>query len=79
MKYQEHVVVEAGIAYPPRQAYTRYPFATMEVGQSFTVKDGTLPKVRAAACQYGLRNAPKKFSIRISDPVKKTYRCWRIA
>ena len=55
-----------------------YPFATMEVDDSFPVKRDDLRKVRAAASAYG-RAHNKRFSVRLINPSAKTYRCWRIA
>ena len=72
-------LIETGIPMPPKTLIERYKFAEMEVGNSFRVKSGTVNKVRSAACQFAKRNPPAKFTIRVVDPIKKTYRCWRVA
>jgi hypothetical protein len=77
--------VQKDVALPRRQAmWAIYPFLEMEVGDSFALLKGDLlerERVRAAASYYGIRHAPKKFSIRIADPSAnpKTYRCWRVS
>ena len=57
----------------------RYPFATMGIGDSFAVPSETVAKVRSAACQFAKRHPPMKFAVRLTNPVKRTFRCWRIA
>lgn len=69
--------VEANVDLP-KPMMERYPFAKMAIGDSFAVASQKVGKVRAAACQYGKRHQAK-FSVRLMNPLKKTYRCWRIA
>lgn len=59
-----------------RAEFSRYPFKTMKVGQSFYLEGGfnTVSRVRAAASSYGKRN-DMKFSI-VRDG--QGYRCGRI-
>lgn len=75
--------IETGIPIAPlKSAKNIYPFATMSVGDSFALAEGNIrevERVRAAACYWGLRHAPMKFAVRISDPSIRAYRCWRIA
>lgn len=54
----------------------KYPFAEMNVGDSFLISDGSgVEKIRYAASYYGSRNQ-KKFAVRKCD---SGHRCWRIA
>ncbi len=78
MRSENTYTVDAGIPLPVR-LIERYPFDRMEIGASFKVKTDVVKKVRQAACHYAKRNPPAKFSIRYTDPLKKSYRCWRIA
>ena len=54
----------------------KYPFAGMQVGDSFAVPpDVKRPAVTVAAMRYG-RQHGMKFTVRqVAD---KTFRCWRI-
>lgn len=58
--------------------HTKYPFAEMDVGDSFLVpQDEKIASVRSAAVMYAAR---KSGSVKFS--IKKHlggYRCWRIA
>lgn len=56
---------------------TKYPFQSMEVGDSFLFPQDN-GKTRNAAIGYGRRKG-MKFTVRCVDPVKGEYRCWRIA
>jgi hypothetical protein len=55
-----------------------YPFAEMNVGDSFAVAARDLKKVQSSASWYG-RSHNKKYSVHCIDPVEGKYRCWRIA
>lgn len=55
-----------------------YPLAEMQVGDSFAFDKLNLLNLRSAASYFGARNN-RKYSIRCVDPVKREYRCWRIA
>jgi hypothetical protein len=75
-------VVESGIPISPKRAgVSSYPFASMKVGDSFAISDerNALTRVRAIASLYGTNHPPMKFSVRMTDPHARTYRCWRIA
>lgn len=54
----------------------KYPFAGMQVGDSFAVPpDVKRPAVTVAAMRFGRRHG-MRFTVRqVAD---KTYRCWRI-
>jgi len=71
MSYQ----VKTGIKPPKR--YDRYPFADMEIGDSFDQPDVQRGKsLRGVVYQYGRRHN-KKFSVRFVDETVG-YRVWRI-
>lgn len=53
----------------------KYPFGSMEVGDSFSFAESDKRKLQNACCIYGKRNN-KFFLIRKDD--LGTYRCWRI-
>lgn len=64
-----------------QKVINRYPFAQMKVGDFFEVDiidPNQLKRMRSAASMHGLLHQ-KRFSIKWSHPIKKTYRCWRIA
>ena len=55
----------------------KYPFAGMQVGDSFAVPpDVKRPAINVAAMRYGLKHG-MKFTVRLTPD--RTYRCWRIA
>lgn len=68
--------VEKGIKIPARMI--KYNFPIMEVNESFPVAEEEVHRVRGAASAYG-RAHNMKFSVRMTDPGARTYRCWRIA
>jgi hypothetical protein len=70
--------IERGIEIPDRaRGKAKYPFAEMEVGDSFAFPVATLEKVRAACSWAGTRSNPKrKFSVRKHG---SACRCWRVA
>lgn len=59
----------------PLPGPSKYPFATMEVGDSFAVKGDEAFKARASAYQYG-RRFNQKYSVRKNGV---GYRIWRTA
>ncbi len=63
---------------PVHRWKNRWPFANMEIGESFAFPAEDHPKAISAASYYGSRNN-MRFSIRkvIEDGVS-TYRCWRV-
>lgn len=71
------ILVETGIAIPPRRHKSKYPFAQMKVGDSFAVPDGNHSKVRAAIGDFtkGGTQAWKFTLQKFGDG----YRCWRTA
>jgi hypothetical protein len=80
---RESYVVESGIPIVRKRAgLSSYPFASMEIGDSFAISNNErreVERVRVSAVYYALRNPPIKFAVRITDPKARTYRCWRIA
>jgi len=64
-------LIDKGIPFP-----SKYPFATMQVGDSFLVPLGTSRfAVGQSAKRYGEKHG-MKFTVRqVAD---KTFRCWRI-
>lgn len=72
--------VEKGIPIPPRNSMnTKYPFADMDVGDSFKVMGDspTLLKRMRSACSWAQNKYPTtKFSVRTID---KGVRVWRRA
>lgn len=74
--------IESGIPIAPRGLARAYPFATMDIGDSFPLKDNDfreVDRVRAAVQQWQMRHKPMKFAVRRVSPADKSYRCWRIA
>jgi hypothetical protein len=74
-------VIESGIPITQKRAgVSSYPFASMKVGDSFAISnnDRGVERVRAVASLYGTQHA-MKFSVRMTDPHARTYRCWRVA
>ena len=79
------IKIEKGIPYPtpmedlltPKSdPYIRYHFHKLEVGDSFRFEANFSRYVSQAACHYGRRHSPVKFSVRrISH---KHCRLWRI-
>jgi hypothetical protein len=74
---QNAITIDKGIPMPPRRhggRHIRYPFAEMEVGDSF-FHAGSASSVEAAASSYA-RHSGKRFSARY---VAGGVRIWRIA
>ena len=55
---------------------SKYPCATMEVGESFFVEKGKLGTISASIYRYNRLLAPDKFAVRT---VKNGVRVWRVA
>jgi hypothetical protein len=75
--------VEKGIPIPEKKP--KYPFAEMEVGDSFRVDKVDAQKVRVASALYSSRkNQCAKFKIGVSIRTKyetatiEEWRCWRV-
>lgn len=67
--------IEKGIEMPSTNGKTKYPFATMEIGDSFFVEGKEKKnKVMSAVSQNSRRHAPKKFTTRFTDD---GIRVWR--
>ena len=64
--------IESDVDMP--EAWSKYPFGGMEVGQSFAIDAGSVVLVRNAASAHGRKHG-KKFSVRKVDGVG---RVWRI-
>lgn len=80
-------VVERGIPSPKARApkKTKYPFHSMEVGESFVVSPMKSDNCRSASNQFCRRHQVTwKFSVAISvdekaePPHVNVYRCWRV-
>lgn len=71
-------VIEKGVALPKgkrAEKSTKYPFKSMEVGDSFLVPDGTnVVSLRAHASASG-RALGRRFSVRL---VEQGVRIWRV-
>ena len=68
--------VENGVPLPEVPERVRYPFADMEVGDSFLIRDESLVKnARSAAWMFGQRHGAR-FSCR---RVAEGWRVWRTA
>jgi hypothetical protein len=65
--------IEGGIEIPVRLA-ARYPFAGMEVGESFFVPDGDVKKLSNHACRYGKKSG-RRYCVR---KVEGGVRVWRV-
>jgi hypothetical protein len=70
-------VIEKGVPVRgiPQRAHMKYPFADMEVGDSFEVTDGNFASVRDCARKFGERHG-MVFS---SRQTAAGLRVWRIA
>ena len=71
MAEKEKIVVEKNVPIPGVMEST-FPFAQMEVGDSFVTKD---TRLRQYAAHYAKKHK-KKFTIRTAED---GMRCWRIA
>ncbi len=72
------VRVESGVAMPPKQRgpKPKYPFATMEVDDSFKVPPYKLASVRSLASRHSVDG--KEFAVRKESKKPPRWRCWRI-
>jgi hypothetical protein len=70
--------IESGVKIPARHHRTKYPLRDMAVGDSFAIDASEIGTLRSAVSYFGLRNN-RKYSIRCTDPIKREFRCWRIA
>lgn len=63
-----------------RNGLRKYPLSEMGVGDSFQIEGGpeAAARVRCAAFYYGKHNN-RKYTVRRTDLLTKSYRCWRIA
>ena len=59
---------------PPENSRAKYPFSSMEVGDSFLIPPELVSKVRIACHTYAHRTG-KKFSVRMDGA---GHRCWRL-
>jgi len=73
--------IEKNIPMPTaRHSLRKYPLSEMGAGDSFQIEGGpeAAARVRYAAAYHGKRNN-RKYTVRCTDPLTKSYRCWRIA
>lgn len=69
------IVLEKDIPCPPRHITHFYPWATMDVGESFVFPDFVqFPHETARAASA--RHSPKQFTTR---KTLQGFRCWRVA
>ncbi len=74
----EKFKIEHGVELPlSRTKRAKYPFGEMQVGDSFAFDSASVLRLKSAASYFGIRNN-REYSIRLTDPVKNEYRCWRI-
>ena len=67
-------VIESGVPLAPKKRAARvWPFASMQVGDSF-ISPQSAPRTNAAAAHYQKRH-DGKFAVRTVDG---TVRCWRV-
>lgn len=75
----EFMELKSDIPLPSTKSYalgaTKYPFAKMQVGDSFGIESGRHKLVRSAVCNRHLKY-PERFAIRQHEG---EWRCWRIA
>lgn len=72
-------VIEKGISTPvinSGRGHPKYPFAVMEIGDSFALSREQVVLVRVSASQHSKRHG-KRFTV--TTDAKGDYRCWRIA
>ena len=71
--------IERGVPIPKPRAGARgaskYPFAQMKVGDSFTVAKEMEARIRTMASVYGPRHPPMRFMVRVDGT---RVRVWRI-
>lgn len=69
--------IRKGVAPPPGRGYAyKYPFADMEVGDSFTIEEDAVGSVRRAAYTYTTRN---RGIYRVRKGEDGLWACWRLA
>jgi hypothetical protein len=61
---------------PTNHGNVRYPWATMEIGDSFLFRTCSKQNAYSQAYISSARHHPKKF---ITRAVPEGYRCWRVA
>lgn len=75
--FEEEFILETGIPVPPSTRTCKFPFATMEVGQSFPFDIGLKAKVANSSSRYGKLHG-KKFIVRkVEEKGEVKGRCWR--
>ena len=77
------IKIEKDIPIPlrSRQSHTYYPFAEMQIGDSFSIPTERDAPVRSAACWWTARHPGKaKFTIRkVMENGNKIIRVWRVS
>lgn len=68
----EEIKIEKGI---PLKKMAKYPFAEMEVGDSFSISIESRTKISSAVTNYKLMNPEKDFATRRVN--ENTLRVWR--
>lgn len=67
--------IEKNIPIASRAGKSKYPFAEMEIGDSFSVPDRIAIRVRSSMSTYQTKNNKKFLLINCGNE----YRCWRKA
>lgn len=67
--------IDSHIPVPTQQSSCKYPYGSLEVGQSFLAADGNASSIRSGASQFGKRNN-KKFRV---SKTREGIRVWRTA
>lgn len=67
--------IEKNVPVPPERDRQIWPFAQMEVGDSFAIDPSKARAVRNAACQYQMKHEGTRFIVRTLN--EKETRVWR--
>jgi hypothetical protein len=76
----EMFALETGVPVPPRATFgqkrgSKYPFADMEVGNSFLVPEGIKSQtIRSAIGAFNKTNKDRKFAVRVTDAGTRVWR-----
>jgi len=78
LKQLDDLTIERGVPLPGRVAAsqkTKYPFAAMDVGDSFRISEAAMRNARNSAYLYAKRHGQRFSCRRVSDTA---FRVWRI-
>lgn len=76
--------IDDDIPVPKFRSLGKYPFGSMNVGQSFSAPENSAAKVRAALASYVKKSAAsaerRQYITRIvTEKGERVLRCWRVA